>query len=91
MNEKATLGLIAGNGKLPFLVAEGAREAGLRVACVGLRGSCEEALAPVRRARDAGHDVWAETCTHYLFVDESALELPDFESGKFIYTPPPRE
>lgn len=53
--------------------------------------SCEEALEPVVRARQAGHDVWAETCTHYLFVDESALERPDFESGKFVYTPPPRE
>ncbi|MGI9657604.1 MAG: dihydropyrimidinase [Gaiellaceae bacterium] len=53
--------------------------------------SCEEALEPVRRARDAGQTVWAETCTHYLFVDETALERPDFEGGKFVYTPPPRE
>ncbi len=53
--------------------------------------SCEEALASVRRGRDAGWAVWGETCTHYLFIDESALERPDFESGKFVYTPPPRE
>ena len=31
-----------------------------------------------------------ETCTQYLFIDESYLERPDFEGGKYVYTPPPR-
>ncbi|MFA5554208.1 MAG: UDP-2,3-diacylglucosamine diphosphatase LpxI [Phycisphaerae bacterium] len=31
-----TLGLIAGQGRLPFMVADGARKAGLKVICVGL-------------------------------------------------------
>ena len=53
--------------------------------------SCEEALEPVQRARQRGDAVWAETCTQYLFIDETALERPDFEGGKFVYTPPPRE
>lgn len=39
-----TLGLIAGSGQLPFLVARGARQAGQRVVVVGLRGWCDEAL-----------------------------------------------
>ncbi len=39
------LGLIAGGGRLPFLVAEGARQAGLKVVCVGLAGSAEAGLA----------------------------------------------
>jgi len=39
------LGLIAGNGRLPFLVAAGAREAGLKVICVGLVDNAESALA----------------------------------------------
>ncbi len=39
------LGLIAGRGRLPFMVADGARRAGLRVICVGLRDSAEPELA----------------------------------------------
>jgi len=39
------LGLIAGGGKLPFLIAEGAKKAGLKVVCVGLGETAEESLA----------------------------------------------
>jgi len=39
------LGLIAGGGRLPFLVADGARRAGLRVICVGLADNAERSLA----------------------------------------------
>ncbi len=39
------LGLIAGQGRLPFLVADGARRAGLRVVCIGLADSAEPELA----------------------------------------------
>lgn len=39
------LGLIAGEGRLPFLVAGGARRAGLKVVCVGLADAAENALA----------------------------------------------
>jgi len=39
------LGLIAGQGRLPFLVAEGARRAGLKVICVGLADSAAPELA----------------------------------------------
>jgi DUF1009 family protein len=39
------LGLIAGGGRLPFLVAAGARRAGLRVICVGLADNAEHGLA----------------------------------------------
>ncbi len=39
------LGLIAGQGRLPFLVAQGARRAGLRVVCVGLGDNAEVGLA----------------------------------------------
>jgi dihydropyrimidinase len=52
--------------------------------------SCEPAIEAVARARAAGRAVWAETCTQYLFVDESALEEPDFAGAKYVYTPPPR-
>jgi DUF1009 family protein len=39
------VGLIAGGGRLPFLVAAGARKRGLKVICVGLTGYVEEPLA----------------------------------------------
>jgi len=39
------LGLIAGQGRLPFLVAAGARKAGLKVICVGLADNVESNLA----------------------------------------------
>ncbi|MHC4352912.1 MAG: LpxI family protein [Planctomycetota bacterium] len=39
------IGLIAGAGRLPFLVAAGARKAGLRVICVSLGETAEEGLA----------------------------------------------
>lgn len=42
-----TLGLIAGQGRLPFMVAQGARAAGLRVAAIGLAGHCDPALRDV--------------------------------------------
>ena len=45
LGEGDVLGLIAGEGRLPFLVAEGAKNAGLRVICVGLAGAVEEILA----------------------------------------------
>src|SRR5438128_2337332 len=52
--------------------------------------SCKESIEPIEIAREKGWDVWGETCTQYLFVDESALDQPDFEGGKYVYTPPPR-
>jgi DUF1009 family protein len=39
------VGLIAGGGRLPFLVAAGARKQGLKVVCVGLTGYVDEPLA----------------------------------------------
>jgi DUF1009 family protein len=45
MDSANVVGLIAGEGRLPFMVAAGARRAGLRVVCVGLAGSTEQTLA----------------------------------------------
>jgi dihydropyrimidinase len=52
--------------------------------------SCKEAIDPIARAREAGWDVWGETCTQYFFIDYTHLERPNFEGAKFVYTPPPR-
>jgi hypothetical protein len=43
--EPQVVGLIAGGGRLPFMVAAGARRHGLRVVCVGLTGYVDEPLA----------------------------------------------
>ncbi len=40
-----SLGLIAGEGVFPFLVARGARAAGRKIACIGLAGSVDPAIA----------------------------------------------
>ena len=45
MERNKVLGLIAGNGRLPFLIAEGARKAGLKVVCVGFIDFVDNALA----------------------------------------------
>ena len=53
--------------------------------------SCQESLEPIQAARRKGWDVWGETCTQYLFVDQTFLErLDGFEAGNYVYTPPPR-
>lgn len=45
MSGSNVLGLIAGAGRLPFLVAAGAKQAGLKVICVSLGDSAEASLA----------------------------------------------
>lgn len=45
MSQQKILGLIAGQGRLPFMVAEGAKRAGFQVVCVGLADSVEPELA----------------------------------------------
>jgi hypothetical protein len=42
--EEKVIGLIAGDGRLPFMVAKGAKDAGLKVICVGLAGYVEARL-----------------------------------------------
>ena len=52
--------------------------------------SCDEAIEPIARARTNDWHAWGETCTQYLFIDETALDQPHFEGAKYVYTPPPR-
>jgi dihydropyrimidinase len=65
-----------------------ARVAGCRLYVVHV--SCREAIEPIALAREKGWDVWGETCTQYFFIDYTYLERPNFEGGKYVYTPPPR-
>lgn len=52
--------------------------------------SASEALNAVTAARDRGVPVYAETCPHYLFLDNQEYEPPGFETAKFVMTPPLR-
>lgn len=53
--------------------------------------SGEESADEIRRARANGQPVYGETCPHYLFLDETCLDQPDFEGAKYVCSPPLRE
>ena len=53
--------------------------------------SAKEALDAVVEARDRGIHAFAETCPHYLFLDESAYDQPGFDAARFVMTPPLRD
>jgi dihydropyrimidinase len=79
----------------PYVEADGtrkaiqmARDAGAPLYVVHL--SCAAALDEVTRACDEGLAVFAETCPHFLALDESRYELPDAECAKFVISPPLR-
>ncbi len=43
--QKQVIGLIAGQGRLPYIVAQGAKAAGMKVVCAALQDSAEPGLA----------------------------------------------
>ncbi|MDH2091618.1 dihydropyrimidinase [Rhizobium pusense] len=49
--------------------------------------TCEEAVREVRRARKRRAGVFAETCTHYLYLTAEDLAKPDFEGAKHVLSP----
>lgn len=53
--------------------------------------SCEQALAQVSDARARERPVFAETCPHYLFLDDTVYdEQGGFDVAKYVLTPPLR-
>ena len=52
--------------------------------------SAAQALAAVAAARDAGQNVFAETCPQYLYLTLDDLARPGFEGAKFVASPPLR-
>jgi dihydropyrimidinase len=50
--------------------------------------SCEAAMMELVRSRDAGNPAYGETCTQYLFLDETYYDKPNFEGAKYVFTPP---
>ncbi len=53
--------------------------------------TCREAVEPIALAREAGWDVWGETCTQYFFNSLDDIAKPDFEGAKYVYSPPVRD
>jgi dihydropyrimidinase len=52
--------------------------------------SAKEALKHVIEARDMGVPVFAETCPHYLFFDDSSYANEDFDAARYVMSPPLR-
>jgi dihydropyrimidinase len=52
--------------------------------------SCAAALKRVQKARRRSQPVFAETCPHYLVLDESRYDLPAEEAAKYVISPPLR-
>jgi dihydropyrimidinase len=52
--------------------------------------SAIHALAAVTQARDAGQNVFAETCPQYLYLSLEDLARPGFEGAKYVASPPLR-
>jgi dihydropyrimidinase len=50
-----------------------------------------EAMTEIRRGRERGVPIFAETCPQYLFLSEDDLDQPDFHGAKCICSPPPRD
>ncbi len=55
--------------------------------------TCRESLAAIRASRALGRPIFGETCPHYLLLDESVYDRPDFEGAAYVCAPPirPRE
>ena len=53
--------------------------------------SCAEALQEVQAARSRQNYVFAETCPHYLTLDNSMYDQEGFEGAKYVLTPPLRD
>jgi dihydropyrimidinase len=52
--------------------------------------SAKEALHEIVEARDLGLPVFAETCPHYLFFDDSVYGDESFDVARYVMTPPLR-
>ena len=52
--------------------------------------SCRAALDEIGRAREAGEPVFAETCPHFLALDESRYDASDEECARYVISPPLR-
>ncbi len=52
--------------------------------------STAQGAEQIRQARDNGQQAFGETCTQYLYFDDSKYDQSDFEGAKYVFTPPLR-
>lgn len=52
--------------------------------------TCKESIQAISEARLRGQQVWGETCTQYLLLDDSVYEKPNFEGAAYVMSPPIR-
>ncbi|MGH3656818.1 MAG: dihydropyrimidinase [Micromonosporaceae bacterium] len=79
----------------PELEGEATHRAGVLAKVTGaplyiVHLSSEPALAAVRTARDAGQNMFAETCPQYLYLSIEDMAKPEFEGAKYVASPPLR-
>jgi dihydropyrimidinase len=53
--------------------------------------STKEGLEVALKARKKGQEVYIETCPQYLLLEDSVYSLEDFESAKYVLSPPLRK
>jgi len=80
----------------PMVEAEGVCRFLTMAAATGAKAyvvhlSCAEALTMADRFRGKVKDLFIETMIHYLVLDRSYAERPDFEGAKWVLSPPLRE
>ncbi|MBE0663914.1 MAG: dihydropyrimidinase [Bacteroidales bacterium] len=68
---------------------EMAKEAGCAVYLVHISSALS--LEHIRKAREAGQEVFAETCPQYLLLDDSLYEGDFSQTAKFVMSPPLRK
>lgn len=68
---------------------EMAKEAGCAVYLVHISSALS--LEHIRKAREAGQEVYAETCPQYLLLDDSRYEGDFSQTAKFVMSPPLRK
>jgi dihydropyrimidinase len=66
-----------------------AKEAGCAVYLVHISSALS--LEHIRKAKQAGQEVYAETCPHYLLLDDSRYEGNFSQTAKFVMSPPLRK
>jgi dihydropyrimidinase len=52
--------------------------------------SCDQAAREIAAAKARGLPVYAETCPHYLTLDDSVYQSDSFDVAKYVMTPPLR-
>lgn len=53
--------------------------------------TCKEAVDELARARERGWESYGEVCAQHLTLDDSLYDLPNFEGGKYVMSPPLRK